>query len=596
MTDVPWEAGPANDNLLMPGPVGEYVEVVDVDPASNCAYDPVDLNDPILLAEGGLPPSEGNPQFHQQMVYAVAMRVIETFEDALGRRALFAERPMGEGAVRGSSRYVPRLRIYPHALRQANAYYSPAKIALLFGYFPAMRASDGGGSKYGGMVFTCLSHDIVAHETTHALLDGLHRRYQEPSNLDVLAFHEAFADIVALFHHFTLPELLRFEIARTRGDLRIGRLMADLAQEFGEAIGRSKALRSAIGVDPKEINYADTTEPHSRGSILVAAVFDAFLSIYQRRTDDLLRIATGGAGILRPGAIHPDLVERLADEAAKTARHVLNICIRALDYCPPVDVTFGDFLRALITADADLVGVDKYGYRVAFLEAFRNRGIDFGGVRTLSVESLQWASPNRQLEGLGKALKEMHFEWSRSGDRRLAYENSHVNAARLHGWLKTNLDPETAMLLGLNRHELDPGDTVGFETDSDKRPKFEVHSVRPANRVSPDGAIKSSIIVVLTQWRWVSLDPEEKGFPQQGTGDPGPGWFKLRGGATLVIDPANDEEPIRYAVVKSIWSESRARAQRQFRDTSATNLHSLYFGADVEGDEAEPFALLHLGE
>ena len=112
-----------------------------------------------------------------------------------------------------------RLRIYPHALRQANAYYSPDKIALLFGYFPEMR-SETDDEALGGMVFTCLSHDIVAHETTHALLDGLHRRYQEASNVDVLAFHEAFADIVAMFQHFTFPELLRFEIARTRGDLR----------------------------------------------------------------------------------------------------------------------------------------------------------------------------------------------------------------------------------------------------------------------------------------------------------------------------------------------------------------------------------------
>ena len=52
--------------------------------------------------------------------------------------------------------YVPRLRIYPHALRDANAYYSPAKKALLFGYFPAAEAADDANYP-GGLVFTCLS-------------------------------------------------------------------------------------------------------------------------------------------------------------------------------------------------------------------------------------------------------------------------------------------------------------------------------------------------------------------------------------------------------------------------------------------------------
>src|ERR1700730_12705959 len=53
---------------LQPGPVGEYIEVIDVDPASGVVYKPIDLNDPRLLAQNGLAPSESNPQFHQQMV------------------------------------------------------------------------------------------------------------------------------------------------------------------------------------------------------------------------------------------------------------------------------------------------------------------------------------------------------------------------------------------------------------------------------------------------------------------------------------------------------------------------------------------------
>jgi len=192
---LPWEES------LELGPVDDYLAVVDFDPASKAFYAPVDLNDPGLLAQDGLPPSEGNPQFHQQMVYAVARTTIGHFERALGRRILWSPRRIREGDQMRYE-YVDRLRIYPHALREANAYYSPAKKALLFGYFPAS-LTDPGENLPGGTVFTCLSHDIVAHETTHALLDGLHRRFIEPTNVDVWALHEAFADIVALLQHFS---------------------------------------------------------------------------------------------------------------------------------------------------------------------------------------------------------------------------------------------------------------------------------------------------------------------------------------------------------------------------------------------------------
>ncbi len=382
---------------LKVGPVGEYLEVVDYDPASKSFYDPVDLNDSYILAQDGLLPSESNPQFHQQMVYAVAMTTIQNFEKALGRRALWSSYRDGE-----EREFLPRLRIYPHALRQANAYYSPTKKALLFGYFPASSSAPGDHIP-NGIVFTCLSHDIIAHETTHALLDGMHRRFIDNSHRDTLAFHEAFADIVALFQHFSFPEVLRQQIAKTRGDLASQSLLGQLAQQFGKAIGQYGALRDAIGeFDRKEKkwkprvpdpnDYQTELEPHSRGAILVAAVFEAFLSIYKRRVADLLRIASNGTGVLTPGDLHPDLVDRLADEASTSAQPVLNMCIRALDYCPPVDITFGDYLRAIITADADLYAEDERAYRIAFIEAFRRRGIYPRDIRTLSQESLSWAS------------------------------------------------------------------------------------------------------------------------------------------------------------------------------------------------------------
>ena len=387
---VPW------NDLQGPGPIGEYVEVIDYDAPSQCYYRPVNLNHPNILATDGLTPSEADPQFHQQMVYAVVMATIGHFEQALGRAVLWSQRQARDkygNWVKVDEPFVQRLRIYPHAFRGANAYYSPKKKALLFGYFTA---SDKAPDKVipGSTVFTCLSHDIIVHETTHAILDGMHPRFAEKSNPDVLAIHEGFADIVALFQHFSFPEVLEHQIAFTRGDLSTESLLVDLARQFGIAVGGRGALRSAIGLAPDPSALGSTTKVHQRGAILVAAVFDAFLAVYQMRTADLLRLATQGRGVLEAGHLSPDLVRRLAKEAADTARHILHMCIRAMDYVPPVDVTFGDFLRALTTADYDVGAPEESHYRVALLESFRQRGIYPDGLTTVSTQSLLWPSPS----------------------------------------------------------------------------------------------------------------------------------------------------------------------------------------------------------
>ncbi len=70
------------------------------------------------------------------------------------------------------------------------------------------------------------------------------------------------------------------------------------------------------------------------------------------------------------------------------------MCIRALDYCPTVDITFGDYLRAVITADLDAVKNDKLGYRTAFMEAFRKWNILPADMRTVSEQTLAWNQPD----------------------------------------------------------------------------------------------------------------------------------------------------------------------------------------------------------
>ena len=467
------------------------------------------------------------------MAYAVAMKTIDHFERALGRVALWAPREIRQQGKETTTEYVHRLRIYPHALRAKNAYYSPDHKALLLGYFTSSE-SGGAGLMQGSVIFTAVSHDIIAHETTHALLDGVHRRFREATNPDVFAFHEAFADIVALFQHFTLPEALSHQIAATRGDLEKQNLLGQLAVQFGEATGRyggaarlyRQACRRRADGNETETRWerraaeTDRLRRCERKRMTAAPCWWRPCSmrsckIYKRRTADLLRLATGGTGVLPDGDISADLVNRLAREASKVAGQILNICIRALDYCPPVDITFGEYLRALVTADTDLVPNDRLGYRIAFIEAFRDRGIYPSDVKHLSPGSLIWEAPPLPLpqsqcaQGARQDVDRVGCEQpaeegqrtrsDSSSQRREAYDFSKQNAKVLWQWLmdQNQVSADEISALGLLRIADNQPYKIG-DQEGELR-KIEVHSVRPVQRVGPDGNIRSDLVVEITQ-------------------------------------------------------------------------------------------------
>lgn len=644
---VPWEEN------LEPGPKGEYIEVMDYDPTVGKWYTPVNLNDLYIAAQDGIEPSSSNPQFHQQMVYAVAMTTIKNFEAALGRPVLWSPRHVlapkkktskkakaaqeeegQEPEMRQTFEYVPLLRIYPHALRDANAYYSPQKKALLFGYFSA-RPADITLQMPDNLTFTCLSHDIIAHETTHAILDGLYRKYTDNTNPDVLAFHEAFSDIIALFQHFTFPDVLKNQIAATRGDLASQSLLGKLAQEFGIAIGNYGALRDAIGnydpvtktwspKVPDGDEYRKVMEPHARGAILVSAVFEAFLNIYKMRVADLLRIASNGTGILPQGELQPDLVNRLAAEAAKTAGHVLKMCIRALDFCPPVDISFGDFLRAIITADADLVEDDSRDYRLMFIDAFRRRGIYPTGIKNLSVESLSYARPDtrgmeEQISILTTFLRAFRAEITYAKKREEIFsinrkfiagdynDRSHI-VYGLHRRLsaKFNNSREFEILTGLvfgdDYEQLGVAQSNAY---GEERPSFQVHSLHFATRISPSGSQTNQVVVTLVQAASASIGKDKQGNPQAIGNRKNPD-LSITGGCTLIFDL--DTLELKYAIskplldVEALASEGTRRLHTgraiQLRrhvqgETQHRNAYQAYFGLTGVQSVGEPFAFLH---
>jgi hypothetical protein len=159
----------------------------------------------------------------------------------------------------------------PFGFRDANAGYSREAGDLSFGYFTA-RGRSAGFTLKDGIVCTALSHDVVAHETTHALLDGLRSAFMNPTNVDVPAFHEGFSDLVALFLHFTYADVVERGIRDSRGFFTRGSILTDLAREFGYARSRSgeaDALRSGVDVEGVAAFDSDVAAAgrHARGGV-----------------------------------------------------------------------------------------------------------------------------------------------------------------------------------------------------------------------------------------------------------------------------------------------------------------------------------------
>jgi hypothetical protein len=514
---------------LRPGPVGEQFAIIDYDADHDRFYRPVDLNDPAILMQNGLDPSESDPRFHQQMVYAVAMRTLENLSAALGRPLSLRRREQP-------------LRLLPHAFHGANAFYHRRLHAIMFGYFRADMEHPGRNLP-GQMVFTCLSHDIIVHELTHAVVHRLRPAYFEPSNQDVLAFHEGFSDIVALFQRFTFQELLREELLASRTRLEKAKLLVDMAQQFGYATGAGKALRSAID-DSSRTLYKQVVEPHERGAILVAAVFDAFHAVYQGRIRDLIRIATGGSGQLPDGDLHPDLINRVAAETSRTAQSVLNMCIRAFDYLPPVDVTFGDYLRALVTADFELNGDDPYGQRAAMIEAFRQRGIYAEDAISLAEESLVWEPAERPMPRVPtELLKDLiGTTWS-------------VNVSPADGpQFADKLEVREKFSMVLHKYAKDNAKKLHL----DQNRGIAVSGFHWGFRVGRTGQLLIDFIV-----QFMQTDPSQRELL---------GGLPFRGGTTVV---AAADGTVRYVIAKPIGpvrdSVTRAGSNRFERQVSFVN-------------------------
>ena len=526
---------------LAPGPEGCVVRVVDINETTKERYVPLDLDSLGARYPTGLAPTTTDPRFAQQMAYAVSMATYERFRQALGRAPDFAFGPPpgapSDKVVEGSL----KLDIYPHARKEDNAYYEVETGSLRFGYTFATKKARG-LNQPGAVIFTSLSHDVIVHEMTHALLDGLRTKFMLPTNPDVDAFHEAFSDLVAVFQRFQFRDLVKRGIEESTPGELTSRVLTDIARQWGQATGDGvnplrTALLAAGGPDdevPAEHRYDRGKEAHDLGAVLEAAVFDAFRWVFSRKTARLRALVPAGD---RPRA---ELVELLADSATKLAGQFLNVIIRAVDYCPPVDVTFGEYLRAMITADFDLVPEDPWGYREALVRAFRRYGIVVEQVADLTEDALLWRYPERRLPSI-PALAFTALAHRREPGQAANNQELRRRAEALGDFVAQHLEA-----FGLTR----PGKREGGLIETPV-----VESIRTLRRIGPDGTLNFDLVAEVLQRR----RPAGKKR-----------WFY--GGSTIILDSSGT---VRYAVNKSVMSETRERRANIFLDGAPAVYRSL---------------------
>jgi hypothetical protein len=526
---------------LEPGPSGSVFRVVPEGVPSPLQAAALNLDDPDLLLSSGLTPTPMNGHFHLQMVYAVCSLTYAAFRKALGRDIAWATTPPDGGPL--------RLTVRPFGFRGRNAGYSREAGDLSFGYFTA-GDDPAGFVMRKGLICTALSHDIIVHETTHALLDGLRSLFQVPTNVDVPAFHEGFSDLIALFLHFSYADVVERAIRESRGAITRGSLLTDLAREFGYArskSGRGSALRSGVDVDglaafdsdvpltmdQRPLSYDKAgTEPHLLGSVLVSAVFEAFTTVVRRKTERLFSIAGMDAHTAGHVPISDALVKAIAQEASDVAGQFLNICIRAIDYCPPADMELAEYLRAMITADSEMEKSDKWGFREALMRSFRRRRIYPDHVQFMTEDAMRWRSPDEPLRIPGLAFRELRFDGEPG---RAADVGELTRQADALGTCVT--DPKHSKVF----HLVSPGAALPKGIVQASPPMVE--SIRVSRRVAPDGRVLFDLVAEVTQSCTVKR-----------AGD----LFDVNGGCTLIIDP---EGEVRHAIFKRFDSEARRERQ-----------------------------------
>ena len=274
--------------------------------------------------------------------FGTVLRTLHMFEEAdtLGRPLTwaFAE---------------PQLLIWPRAGEMAQAFYVRALHSLKFHYISNPKEPT-------QRVYTCLSRDIVCHETGHAVLDGIAPRLWDAITPQSRAIHETVADLTAVVMSFRSGHLREAILNETGGSIDNVRAFSSIGEEFGQVHLKLDCLRDLRNT--LRMDQVDPGEAYALSEVLSAALYKMIIGIYQRKWQEL-----SGEG----AALNFSLSGKAL---AIAVEHFKRMIFRSLDYLPPAEVSFIDYARAIIAADQASHPKDEQE-RGFIREEFSERGI-----------------------------------------------------------------------------------------------------------------------------------------------------------------------------------------------------------------------------
>ncbi len=268
---------------------------------------------------------DGDDRQAKAQAFSAVARTVELFSDAYGDFPFqFSDKP---------------LTIFGDGGKQLNGRYRREQKAIIFYHSndPKM-----------GTIYTGASNDVAAHETGHAILDGIRPNYYTSLTPEPCAFHEAFGDMMSIHTSLADVRVLDQVVAQTGGDLKKPNIAALIAEQMGVASNTEDGFNGTGGDYLRDANNVFTyTDPFK-------LIEKGPLTELHSNRHNFSRVWTGA---------HYDLLALMTKQKmdsqmepkqaiAEANSELLKMLANMLKEAPQADFTFPQMAEAFLKSDA----------------------------------------------------------------------------------------------------------------------------------------------------------------------------------------------------------------------------------------------------